>query len=66
MLRLSGFCKSKDLLSVRYGSMGCDDSNECYFWGPDNEWYVWVPEYELSIWVTDIDWRSLGSTLYSP
>ena len=61
MLRLRGFCKSKYIWSVRYGSMLCDDSNEWSFVGPDNEWYVWVPDDEWSIWVTDIDW-SRGRT----
>ena len=66
MLRLRGFCNSRDPWSVGYGSMWCDDSNAWYFVGPENEWYVWVPDDESSIWVSDIYWRSLGSTLDSP
>ena len=46
--------------------MGCDDSDECYFGGPDNEWIVWVPHDEWLIWVPDIYWISLGSTLDRP
>ena len=34
---LSDFCKSKELWSVGYGYMGCDDSNEWYFGVPENE-----------------------------
>ena len=57
MLRLSDFCKSKELWLVGCGSAGCDASNEWSFGGPDKEWYVKVP---------DIYWTSLGSTLYFP
>ena len=66
MLRLSDFCKSKELWSVRYGSMGCDYSDEWSFGGPDDDWYVWVPDNKWLIWVPDIDWISLVSTLDSP
>ena len=62
---LSDFSKSKDLCSVIYGSMECDDSNEWYFGGPDYEWSLWFPDNEWFIWVTDIDWISMGSTLDS-
>ena len=51
MLRLSDFCKSKDLLSVGCGSAVFNASNEWPFGGPDKEWSVKVP---------DIYWRSLG------
>ena len=57
MLRLSGFCNSKELWSVGYSSVGCDASNEWYFGGPDKEWYVKVPGIYL---------RSLGSTMDFP
>ena len=57
MLRLSGVFKSKELWSVGYGSMGCDDYDEWSFGGPDNDWSVWVPY---------IYWRSLVSTLDIP
>ena len=57
MLRLSDFCKSKELWSVGCGSAGCDASNEWYFVGPDKEWYVKVPDIYL---------RSLVSTLDLP
>ena len=57
MLRLSDFCKSKELISVGCGFAGCDASNECSFGGPDKEWSVNVP---------DIHWRILGSTLDFP
>ena len=57
MLRLSDFCKSKDLWSVRCGSAVCDASNEWSFGGPDREWSVKVP---------DIYWRILDSTLDFP
>ena len=51
MLRLSVVFKTKELWSVVYGSMGCDDNYEWSFGGPEDEWYVWI---------TDIDWRGLG------
>ena len=51
MLSLSDFCKSKELWSVGCGSVGCDDSNECYVGGTDKESSVKVPY---------IYWRSLG------
>ena len=57
MLRLSGVFKSKELWSVGYGSMGCDDYDEWSFGGPDDDWSVWVPY---------IYWRSLVSTLDIP
>ena len=66
MLRLSDFCKFKELWSVGYGSMGCDDSDGWSFGGPGDEWSVWVPDNDWLIWVPDIDWRILGSTLDSP
>ena len=66
MLRLSDFCKSKELWSFGYGSMGCDDKNDWYFGGHDYEWSVWVPHNAWYFWVPYTDWRSLGSTLDSP
>ena len=57
MLRLSVVFKSKELRSVGYNSMGCDDNNELLFWGPEDEWYVWVP---------GIDWWGLGLSNNSP
>ena len=39
MLKLSGFCFSKEIWSV-----GCDARNEWYFGGPDKELYVRVPD----------------------
>ena len=54
MLRLSDFCKSKDIWSVGCSSAGCDAGNERSFGGPDNEWYVKIPDIYLKI---------LGSTL---
>ena len=66
MLRLGDFCNSQELCPPGYGSMGCDDSNECYFGGSDDEWSVWVPDNEWLIWVPDIDRISLGSTMDSP
>ena len=57
MLRLSDFCKSKELWSVRCGSMGCDDIYEWSFGGPYKEWSVKLP---------DIYWIILGSTLDFP
>ena len=57
MLRLSDFCKSKDIWSVQCGYTGCDDSNEWYFGGSDREWSLKVP---------DRYWRSLASTLDIP
>ena len=66
MLRLSGFCKSKHLWSVGYGSMECDDRDKWSFGGPKNEWYVWAHDNEWSVSVPYIDWISLCSTLDSP
>ena len=66
MLRLSHFCKSKQLWSVGYVSMGCDDINGWSFGGTYNECYIWVPDDEWLIWVPDTDWISLGSTLDRP
>ena len=57
MLRLSNFCKSKELWSVGYGYTGCDASNEWSFGGIDKQWSVKVPDIYL---------RSLGSTLDFP
>ena len=57
MLRLSDFYNSKDLLSVRCGSAGCNASNQWHFGGPDKEWSVKVPDIYL---------RSLVSTLDIP
>ena len=37
MLMLSDFYKSKELWSVRCGSVGCDARNEWSFGGPENE-----------------------------
>ena len=53
MLRLSDFCHSKELWSVRYGFMGCDDNYEWSFGGPEYEWSVWVPDDELYVWFPD-------------
>ena len=66
MLRLSGFCKSKEFWSVGYDYMVCDDNNEWFFGVPGNEWSVWVPGDEWYIWFTDVYWRILYSTLDSP
>ena len=66
MLKLSGVFKSKNIWSVRYGFMGCDESDEWSFGGPEDELSVWVPDDEWSVLVTDIDWISLDSTLYTP
>ena len=57
MLRLSDFCKSKEIWSVRRGSAGCDARNEQSIGGPDKEWSVKVPDIYL---------RILGSTLDFP
>ena len=57
MLRLIVVFMSKELLSVRYGSMGCGDNNEWSFGGPEDEWSVWVP---------DIDWWGLGLDIDIP
>ena len=57
MLRLSVVFKSKDLCSVEYGSMGCDDNYEWSFAGAEDEWYFWVP---------DIDRWFFGLAIYLP
>ena len=57
MLMLSDFYFSKELWSVRCGSVGCDASNEWSFGGTEKKWSVKVP---------DISLRSLGSTLDFP
>ena len=57
MLRLSVGFKSKELCSVGYGSMGCDDNNEWSVGGPDDE------QYSL---VLDMDWWGLGLAIDSP
>ena len=57
MLMLSYFCFSKELWSVRCGSVGCDASNEWSFGGPDKKWCDKVPGIYL---------RSLVSTLDFP
>ena len=57
MLRLSYFCKFKELWSVGCGSVGYDASNEWSFGDPDKEWYVKVP---------DVYWGGLGLTLDFP
>ena len=44
MLRLSDFCKSKDLWSVGYGYMVCDDRDGWSFGGPNDNWSLWVPD----------------------
>ena len=66
MIRLSDFCNSKDLWSVGYGYIGCDDSNEWSFGGPEDKWSIWVLDDEWYVWVSDIKWIILGSTLDSP
>ena len=47
MLRLSYFCKYKELWSVRCGSAGCDAINEWSFGGIDKECSVKVPDIYL-------------------
>ena len=66
MLKFSDVLNPKELWSVGYVSMVCDDNNEWSFGGPDNSWYVWVPDDGWYVWVPNIYWRSLGSTLDSP
>ena len=55
MLTLSDFCKSKELWSVGYGSMGCDDNNEWSFEGDEDEWSFWVPDIYQWMFGLDID-----------
>ena len=55
MLRLSDFCKSKEIWSVGCGSAGCDASNEWSFGGPDKEWSVKVPDIYLRSLVSNLD-----------
>ena len=43
MLRLSDFCKYKEILSVGCGSTECDASNEWSFGGPGKKWSVKAP-----------------------
>ena len=54
MLRLSYFCKFKDLWSLGCSSTVCDARNEWFFGCLDEDWSVKVP---------DIYCRSTGSTL---
>ena len=55
MLRLSDFCFSKELWSVRYGSAGCDASNEMSYEGPDKKWSIKVPDTYLIILGSALD-----------
>ena len=57
MLSLSVVFKSKELWSVGYGSMECDDNDEWSFGGA---------EYKWSIWVTGIDRWVFGLAIDSP
>ena len=57
MLSLSFFFKSKEIWSIWYGSMGCDDKDEWSFGGPEDEWSVWIP---------DILWWGFGFSIDSP
>ena len=60
MLRLSGFCRSKEFCSVGYGSIGCDDINDWSFGGSDDKWSVWVPDDQWLILFPAIYWIILG------
>ena len=55
MLRLSVVFKSKELWSVIYGSMVCDDNNEWSFGGAEDEWYFWVTDIDQWVFGLDID-----------
>ena len=57
---------SKELWSVGYGYMECDDSVEWSFVCPENERYVLVPDDEWLILVPDIYWMILVSTVDNP